>query len=193
MSRIGRKIIEIPSGVTVTITGSQVTVKGSKSELSVTVPAEITVSLEGNAVKVAAKDSLKRLFPYWGLTRALISNMVDGVTKGFEKKLEISGVGYRAKQSGSDGVTISAGFSDPVEFKAPKGIEIEVPDQNTIIIKGADKHMVGQTAANIRKIRPPEPYKGKGIKYSYETVRRKAGKAGKAVGSSTAGAAAPAK
>jgi large subunit ribosomal protein L6 len=182
MSRIGRKLIEIPDGVTVLVNGSVVTVKGSKSELIMDVPPEITVSLEGNTVKIVAKDGLRRLFPYWGLTRALISNMIDGVTKGFEKKLEISGVGYRAKQSGSDGVSISAGFSRPIEFRAPKGIEIQVPDQNTIIIKGADKHLVGQTAANIRKIRPPEPYKGKGIKYSFETVRRKAGKAGKAVG-----------
>lgn len=190
MSRIGRKLIEIPNGVTVLINGSVVTVKGSKDELTVNVPSEITVSLEGNSIKVVAKDSLKRLFPLWGLTRALISNMINGVTKGFEKKLEISGVGYRAKQNGSDGVSISAGFSHPIEFKAPKGIEIQVPDQNTIIIKGADRHMVGQVAANIRKIRPPEPYKGKGIKYSFETVRRKAGKAGKALGSATGAAAA---
>lgn len=188
MSRIGRKLIEIPNGVTVLVNGSVLTVKGPKDELTLNVPAEITVSLEGNKVKVEAKDSLKRLYPLWGLTRALISNMIDGVTKGYEKKLEIAGVGYRAKQNGSDGISISAGFSNPVEFKAPKGIEIQVPDQNTIIVKGADKHLVGQVAANIRKIRPPEPYKGKGIKYSFEIVRRKAGKAGKAVGSTGAAA-----
>lgn len=181
MSRIGKKLIEIPSEVTVLINGTSITVKGAKSELTMEVPAEISVSLEGNFVKVVAKDGLKRLYPYWGLTRALLSNMVTGVTKGFEKKLEISGVGYRAKPS-SEGVSISAGFSHPVEFKAPQGIDIQVPDQTTIIIKGADKHMVGQVAANIRKIRPPEPYKGKGIKYSTEVIRRKAGKAGKAVG-----------
>jgi len=182
MSRIGKKLIEIPNGVTVHINGSTVVVKGEKGQLTVEVPDEITASLDGNFVKITAKDSLKRLFPLWGLARALINNMVFGVSKGYEKKLEINGVGYRAKQSGFDGVSVSAGFSHPVEFKAPKGIEIQVPDQTTIIIKGADKHLVGQTAANIRKIRPPEPYKGKGIKYSTETIRRKAGKAGKAVG-----------
>jgi large subunit ribosomal protein L6 len=147
-----------------------------------TLPAEIEVSVENNFVKVHAKDGLKRLYPYWGLTRALIANMIYGVTKGYEKKLEMVGVGYRAKQNGNDGVSISAGFSNPIEYKAPKGIEIQVPDQTTIIIKGADRQMVGQVAANIRKIRKPEPYKGKGIRYSTEFVRRKAGKAGKALG-----------
>ena len=145
-------------------------------------PAEIIITVDGNMIKVDAKDQLKRLFPLWGLTRALIANMIEGVTKGYEKKLEMVGVGYRAKQSGSDGVSISAGFSHPIEYKAPKGIEIQVPDQNTIIIKGADRQTVGQVAANIRKIRKPEPYKGKGIKYADEVIRRKAGKAGKAVG-----------
>lgn len=182
MSRIGKKLIEIPSGITVNVNGSIVTVKGSKDELTMTAPPEIIVTVENNHVKVDAKDGLKRLFPYWGLTRALIANMIFGVSKGYEKKLEMVGVGYRAKQSGNDGVSISAGFSHPIEFKAPKGIEIQVPDQTTIIIKGADRQMVGQVAANIRKIRKPEPYKGKGIKYSTEFVRRKAGKAGKALG-----------
>ena len=182
MSRIGKKLIEIPSGVTVQINGSAIVVKGPKGELSMNGPAEIIVTIDGNMVKIEAKDELKRLFPLWGLTRALIANMIEGVTKGYEKKLEMVGVGYRAKQSGSDGVSISAGFSHPVEYKAPKGIEIQVPDQNTIIIKGADRQAVGQVAANIRKIRKPEPYKGKGIKYADEVIRRKAGKAGKAVG-----------
>jgi len=181
MSRIGKKLIEIPSGVTVQVDGSTVVVKGSKGELSFTAPSEIIVSVEDSFVKVLAKDELKRLFPLWGLTRAMIANMVMGVTNGYEKKLEMVGVGYRAKQN-SDGVSISAGFSHPVEFKSPQGIEIQVPDQNTIIVKGIDRQLVGQVAANIRKIRKPEPYKGKGIKYSNEVVRRKAGKAGKAVG-----------
>jgi large subunit ribosomal protein L6 len=182
MSRIGKKLIEIPSGVTVHIDGQAITVKGAKGELAIFAPDEIEVVVESNFVKVMAKDSLKRLFPYWGLTRALIANMITGVSKGYEKRLEMVGVGYRAKQSGGDGASISVGFSNPVEYKAPKGIEIQVPDQTTIIIKGMDRQLVGQVAANIRKIRPPEPYKGKGIKYFNEFVRRKAGKAGKAVG-----------
>jgi large subunit ribosomal protein L6 len=183
MSRIGKKSIEIPSGVTVQVSGSEVIVKGSKDELKMTFNPEIIVEVKDNLVNVKPKDDIKRLYPFWGLTRAMISNMIVGVSKGYEKKLEMVGVGYRAKQNGSEGVIITAGFSHPVDFKAPKGIEIQVPDQNTIIIKGADKHLVGQTASNIRKIRPPEPYKGKGIKYSGEVVRRKAGKAGKALGS----------
>ena len=180
MSRIGKKLIEIPAGIKVAVNGSEVKVTGAKGELSMTVNPEITVTVEGNMVKVEAKDDLKRLYPLWGLTRALIANMIEGFHKGYEIKLEMSGVGYRAKPLGSDGVSISAGFSHPVDYKAPKGVEIQVPDRTTIIIKGYDKHMVGQVAANLRKVRPPEPYKGKGIKYSYEVIRRKAGKAGKA-------------
>lgn len=180
MSRIGKKLIQIPSGITVEVNGSDVKVKGTKGEMSITTPDEIIVTVEGDIVRVEAKDGLKRLFPYWGLTRALIANMVEGLTKGYEIKLEMVGVGYRAKPLGSDGVSVSAGFSHPIDYKAPKGVEIQVPDQTTIIIKGYDKHMVGQVAANLRKIRPPEPYKGKGIKYATEVVRRKAGKAGKA-------------
>jgi len=179
MSRIGKKQIEIPSGVTLTVVDSVIFVKGPKGELSFKLVPEISLSIEGNICKVLAKDELKRLYPVWGLTRALIANNIEGVTKGFEKRLELVGVGYRAKQNGVDGVTITAGFSHPVEFKAPKGVEIQVPEQTSIIIKGADKDAVGQTAAVIRKIRPPEPYKGKGIKYVGEVVRRKAGKAGK--------------
>ncbi len=182
MSRIGKKLIEIPVGVSVEVVDSVVKVKGPKGELTFKPVPEIFVAVEGNVCQVTAKDELKRLFPVWGLTRALISNMIDGVTKGFEKKLELSGVGYRAKQNGPDGVIITAGYSHPVEFKAPKGVEILVPDQTNITIRGADKDAVGQTAAVIRKIRPPEPYKGKGIKYAGEVVRRKAGKAGKAAG-----------
>ena len=186
MSRIGKKLVEIPAGVNVSINGRTITVKSPKYELKLEFHPEVLVSVEGNMIKVSIKDDLKRLYPVWGLTRALIANMVEGVTKGYEERLELVGVGYRAKQNDPIGVTLSVWFSKPVEFKAPDGVEIQVLDQQTIIIKGPDKHLVGFTAAKIRKVRPPEPYKGKGIRYSGEVVRRKAGKAGKAVGAGAA-------
>jgi large subunit ribosomal protein L6 len=182
MSRIGKKTILIPESVKVELAGSLLKVAGPKGELSLTIDPEMEVTIVENVITVKAKDELKRLYPKWGLTRALINNMVVGVTKGFEVRLDMVGVGYRAKQNGADGAILTVGYSHPIDFKAPQGVTIQIPDQAVIVITGADRRLVGQTAANIRKIRPPEPYKGKGIKYVDEVVRRKAGKAGKAVG-----------
>ena len=178
MSRIGKNPILIPEGVTVTVQDSLVTVKGPKGELLCKVRPEIKVKVENNLVTAEIARKSKESDAYWGLTRALIANMVLGVTEGFEKKLELVGVGYRAKPS-SDGVSLSVGYSNPVELKAPEGVTIEVPDAQNIVVKGIDKQLVGLTAANIRKVRKPEPYKGKGIRYAGESVRRKAGKTGK--------------
>ena len=178
MSRIGKKPIEIPQGVSVEINGRNVVVKGSRGELSYTVRSEIKVSQTDGVLTVEIARQTGDAVAYWGLTRALIANMILGVSEGFEKKLELVGVGYRAKPM-PKGVSLSVGFSHPVEYEAPEGITIEVPDQQNITIKGNDKQLVGLTAAKIRKIRKPEPYKGKGIKYIGEIVRRKAGKSGK--------------
>ena len=178
MSRIGRNPILIPQGVTVTVDNSVVKVKGPKGELFVELRPEITAKVEGSTLTVTPKIDTKDTSAFWGLTRALIANMVKGVSEGFEKKLELVGVGYRAKAS-NGGVSLTLGFSHPVEFLAPQGIVFEVPDTQNISIKGADKQLVGQTAAKIRALRKPEPYKGKGIKYFGEKVRRKAGKSGK--------------
>ncbi len=179
MSRIGKMLIEIPQGVTVTTAEGKVVVKGPKGTLTQELRPEVTVLIKDNTVTVALKEESKTESAYWGLTRALINNMVKGVTQSFEKKLELVGVGYRVKKSGND-LTISIGFSHPVNVKAPEGISFDVPDEKNIIIKGSDKQLVGLTASLIRKIREPEPYKGKGIKYFGEHIRRKAGKAGKA-------------
>ncbi len=182
MSRVGKMPIAIPAGVTVDIAENNlVTVKGPKGELSRVLPAEMTIKEEGGEVIVERPDDLKRNKALHGLTRALINNMVIGVSAGFEKILEINGVGYRAAKQGNV-LNLSLGFSHPVEYPEPEGIEIEVPDQNKIIIRGISKEKVGQTAAEIRGYRPPEPYKGKGIKYSDEYIRRKVGKTGKAAG-----------
>lgn len=182
MSRVGKMPIAIPAGVTVDIAENNlVTVKGPKGELSRVLPAEMTIKKEGEEVIVERPDDLKRNKALHGLTRALINNMVIGVSAGFEKILEINGVGYRAAKQGNV-LNLSLGFSHPVEYPEPEGIEIEVPDQNKIIIRGISKEKVGQTAAEIRGYRPPEPYKGKGIKYSDEYIRRKVGKTGKAAG-----------
>jgi large subunit ribosomal protein L6 len=178
MSRIGKQIILIPQGVTVTVNGSKVVVKGPKGELSHEVRPEISVKVENGVITVAVSRETKNSNAYWGLTRALIANMVKGVTEGFEKKLELVGVGYRAKASGT-GVSLAVGYSNPVEFPAPSGIKIDVIDTQNVTISGADKQLVGLTAANIRKVRKPEPYKGKGIKYAGEFIKRKAGKSGK--------------
>ena len=179
MSRIGKMIIEIPQGVTVTTTEGQVVVKGAKGTLTQSLRPEVIVSIHDSVVTVALKEEHKTESAYWGLTRALINNMVKGVTDGFEKKLELVGVGYRVKKNGND-LIISIGFSHPVNVKAPEGISFEVPDEKNVVIRGSDKQLVGLTASLIRKIREPEPYKGKGIKYFGEHIRRKAGKAGKA-------------
>ncbi|HBQ25832.1 MAG TPA: 50S ribosomal protein L6 [Syntrophomonas sp.] len=177
MSRIGKKPISLPAGVKVTVDGNTVTIQGSKGTLVQTLPEGITISQEDNQILVERADDNKHQRALHGLSRALIANMVEGVTNGFEKKLELVGVGYRAQMQGKK-LVISIGFSHPVEIDAPDGIEFEVPAPTRITIKGIDKQLVGNTAAHIRAIRKPEPYKGKGIKYENEYIRRKAGKAG---------------
>ncbi|MDY3777548.1 MAG: 50S ribosomal protein L6 [Candidatus Onthovivens sp.] len=178
MSRIGRMPIAIPTGVTVTIAeNNKVTVKGPKGTLERVLPSEMDIKLEGDTVTVTRPNDLKKMKSLHGLTRTLINNMVVGVTEGYEKVLEVNGVGYRVQKSGKK-ITLHLGYSHPVEIEDPEGIESSV-DGNKIIIKGIDKEKVGQYAANIREKRAPEPYKGKGIKYADEVIRRKVGKTGK--------------
>lgn len=177
MSRIGKEPVPIPSGVDVTLADGTVTVKGPKGELSEPVPDGITVDIRADEVVVTRASDEREHRSLHGLTRSLIANMVTGVTQGYTKNLEIVGVGYRAQARGSDGLVIQAGYSHPVEVTAPEGITFEVPSPTRITVSGADKQAVGQVAANIRAIRKPEPYKGKGIRYAGEQVRRKAGKA----------------
>ena len=181
MSRIGRLPINVPAGVTVKVTDHEVAVKGPKGELKMQYASPIIVKVEGAVVNVERPDEAKRTRQLHGLTRTLVANMVEGVTRGFAKNLEIQGVGYRAQMQGAK-LGLQLGFSHPVAFDPPKGIEIKVEGTNKIQISGADKQQVGQTAAQIRSIRPPEPYKGKGIRYEGEYVRRKLGKAGKTAG-----------
>ena len=179
MSRIGREPITVPAGVTVTVAdGNVVTVKGPLGELNQTFASQITISQDGDKINVTRPNDEKANRALHGLTRTLLNNMVVGVTKGFEKKLEIVGVGYRVeKQAGK--IVLGLGYSHPVVFEEVNGIKFECPDQTTILVKGIDKQAVGQMAAVIRSKRPPEPYLGKGIKYSGEYIRRKAGKTGK--------------
>ena len=179
MSRIGREPIAIPAGATVTIAdGNVVTVKGPLGELTQKFTDVLTIAQEGDKIIVTRPNDEKETRALHGLTRTLVNNMVVGVTKGFEKKLEIVGVGYRAeKQSGK--IVLGLGYSHPVIFEEKDGVKFEVPDNTTIIVKGIDKQAVGQIAAVIRSKRPPEPYLGKGIKYTGERIRRKAGKTGK--------------
>ena len=179
MSRIGKMPIAIPAGVTVSIAeNNKVTVKGPKGTLERVLPAEMEIKQEGTEITVSRPNDLKKMRSLHGLTRTLISNMVTGVTDGFEKKLEVNGVGYRAAKQGKK-LTLTLGYSHPVEMEDPEGIETVVEGQNLIIVKGCDKEKVGQFAAEIRDKRRPEPYKGKGIKYADETIRRKVGKTGK--------------
>ena len=179
MSRIGRLPVAIPAGVTVDIQeNNHVVVKGPKGTLERTLPAEMSIKVEDGHVVVTRPSDLKKMKALHGLTRTLIHNMVVGVTDGFEKKLEVNGVGYRAAKSGNK-LTLNLGYSHPVEMIDPEGIEAVVEGQNVIIVKGIDKEKVGQYAAEIRDKRRPEPYKGKGIKYADETIRRKVGKTGK--------------
>ena len=179
MSRIGRMPIAIPAGVTVEVAeNNKVTVKGPKGTLERVLASEMTVKVEGAQVVVERPNDLKRIKSLHGLTRTLINNMIVGVTNGYEKVLEINGVGYRAQKSGKV-LTLSLGYSHPVEMVDPEGIESICEGQNKIIVKGIDKEKVGQYAADIRDKRRPEPYKGKGIKYSDEVIRRKVGKTGK--------------
>ena len=179
MSRIGNAPIAIPDGVDVSVSGRDVTVKGSKGELSITLPGEITASVEDGTFTAVRPDDSGENKAMHGLARTLVANMVTGVSEGFTKKLEIVGVGYRAAAKGSNALEMQLGFSHPVHIQAPEGIEFEVPQQTEIIVKGIDKQLVGQVAADIRKWRKPEPYKGKGIKYEGERIIRKAGKAAK--------------
>jgi large subunit ribosomal protein L6 len=178
MSRIGRQPIAIPGGVEVAVDGSRVSVKGPKGTLERTFHPDMRIFIEDGSVRVERPSDERSHRSLHGLTRSLIANMVEGVTNGYEKRLEIVGVGYRATLKGED-LELAVGFSHPVSFRPAPGIEFEVPAQNRVVIRGIDKQQVGEVAAEIRKIRKPEPYKGKGIRYEGEYVRKKAGKAAK--------------
>jgi large subunit ribosomal protein L6 len=178
MSRIGRSPIKVPSGVEVTVAPGRVSVKGPNATLERTLPSEITVDKEGDEIHVKRPSDSGHHRSLHGLTRTLIANMVLGVTEGFEKQLEIHGVGYRAVSKGRD-VELSLGFSHPVLFPAPEGVTLEVPAPNRITIKGANKELVGQVAADLRALRKPDPYKQKGVRYAGEHIRKKAGKTAK--------------
>ena len=178
MSRIGRLPIDIPSGVNVTIDGSAVTVKGPKGELALTVASPIEVKLDGSQLLVSRPDDERASRSLHGLTRTLIANQIIGVTDGYTKGLDIVGTGYRVAADGS-GITFALGFSHPITVQPPAGITFTVEGNNRVIVSGIDKQAVGEVAANLRKLRKPEPYKGKGVRYTGEIVRRKAGKSGK--------------
>ena len=177
MSRIGKLPIDVPAGVTITVDTDVITVKGTKGELTVPHLSDVTVTLEGTQAVVTRKDDERIAKAQHGLQRALLANAVEGVTKGFEKKLEVNGVGFRVASSNNE-LTMSLGFSHEVKYKAPEGVSVS-NDKMTIIVSGIDKQAVGQVAAEIRSLKKPEPYKGKGIKYADEVLLRKAGKAGK--------------
>jgi large subunit ribosomal protein L6 len=179
MSRIGKQPIPVPSGVEVSIDGAHVTVKGPKGTLEHDAPPTIALSREGDDIVVTRADDERENRALHGLTRSLVANMVRGVAEGYERELEIVGVGYRATAQGPAKLELQLGFSHSVQFEAPEGITFEVPQPTRITVRGCDKQLVGQVAANIRKIRKPEPYKGKGIRYADEYVRRKAGKSAK--------------
>ncbi len=187
MSRIGRLPVKIPSGVTVTLRDHTITVTGSKGELTRTLHRELRLTVEEGVVRVDRPSNSKLHRSLHGLTRTLVANMIEGVSKGYEKQLELVGVGYRAARQGQD-LVLTVGYSYPVKYPVPPGITVEVPEPTRVIIRGVSKEVVGQLTAEVRNIRPPEPYKGKGILYRGERIRRKAGKTGKATG-----AAAPAK
>ena len=179
MSRIGKKVIEVPEGVEVAIDeNNHVTVKGPLGTLSEKLSKEMIIKQEGNEITVTRPSDIKKHKSLHGLTRSLIANMVHGVAKGYEKKLEIVGVGYRAVKQGNQ-IVLSLGYSHPIELTAPEGISIEAPTQTEVVVKGIDKQKVGNYAAKIRAYRKPEPYKGKGVRYAGEYIRRKEGKTGK--------------
>ena len=179
MSRIGKAPITVPAGVDVTVSGRTISVKGPKGTLTRELPGSITVAQDGDTLVCERPNDENKTKAMHGLTRSLVNNMVIGVTDGFRKELEIVGVGYRAEAQGPTALRLNLGFSHPVDVKAPEGITFEVPAQTQIVVTGIDKEIVGQVAANIRSIRKPEPYKGKGVRYAGERVLRKAGKAGK--------------
>ena len=175
MSRIGKKPVPVPSGVTANIEGQTVKVKGPKGALQVVLPDEVTVKMEDGSVKVDPRNETKRARSMWGTSRTLVNNLITGVTKGYERKLEITGVGYRASLQGKN-LQIALGYSHDVVYPIPEGIAVATPKPTEIVITGIDKQQVGQVAANIRAWRAPEPYKGKGVKYAGEFIFRKAGK-----------------
>ena len=177
MSRIGKLPVTIPAGVTVTLQGNTVQVKGPKGELSRAINPDLTVTIDGSTLTVARPSDETRHKALHGLSRTLIANMVEGVSKGYAKQLEITGVGFKAEAK-QFGLQLALGFSHQIQYKAPAGIKLSAPQPTQVVIEGADKEIVGQVAAEIRSLRPPEPYKGKGIKYAGEVIRRKAGKAG---------------
>ena len=178
MSRIGNKPITVPEGVELKIDGQKITVKGPKGSLEKEFHKNMKINLEDNVITVVRPDDEPENRSLHGLTRTLLNNMIEGTVKGFESKLEVNGVGYRASKKGNN-LLLNLGYSHPVEVEAPAGITFDVPNQNEIIVKGVDKELVGQTAAIVRTKRPPEVYRGKGIKYAEEVIRRKEGKAGK--------------
>ena len=175
MSRVAKAPVEVPAGVTITLSGQDIKVKGPVGELSRTIHSDVVISQEENNIITNIVADVKGAWAQAGTARALINNMVEGVSKGFEKKLVLNGVGYRAKAAGKN-LNLSLGFSHPVDHTIPEGITVETPSQTEVVLKGADKQLVGQVAANIRAYRKPEPYKGKGIRYSDEYVRRKEAK-----------------
>jgi large subunit ribosomal protein L6 len=177
MSRIGRKPVPVPNGVTVTLDGNTISVKGPKGELSRKLHPDMQVAVENGNVNVTRPSDEQNHRALHGLTRSLIANMVEGVTQGYRKQLEITGVGYKAEVK-PFGLQLALGYSHPVEYRAPAGIKLTAPQPTAVVIEGADKEKVGQVAAEIRALRKPEPYKGKGVKYQGEQIRRKAGKAG---------------
>jgi large subunit ribosomal protein L6 len=175
MSRVGKKPVAVPSGVTASVEGQMVKMKGAKGELSFLVPDEVSVAMDKGAVTVAPRDSSKTARAKWGMSRAQVANLIEGVTKGFEKRLEISGVGYKAAVAGK-ALKLSLGYSHDVDYAIPAGITITAPRPTEVVVAGIDKQKVGQIAAEIREFRTPEPYKGKGVKYAGEFVFRKEGK-----------------
>jgi large subunit ribosomal protein L6 len=177
MSRIGKLPVVVPSGVTVTLDGNRISVKGPNGELSRVLPSDLSVAREDDRIVVSRPSDESRHKALHGLARTLVANMVEGVTKGYRKQLEIVGVGYKAEVR-PYGLQLALGYSHPIEYRAPRGIKLTAPAPTQVVIEGADKEIVGQVAAELRSLRPPEPYKGKGIKYAGEQIRRKAGKAG---------------
>ncbi|MBB4041874.1 large subunit ribosomal protein L6 [Microvirga flocculans] len=175
MSRVGKKPVPVPSGVTATVDGQLVKMKGAKGELSFLVPEEVSVALENGAVSVNPRDDSKTARAKWGMSRAQVANLVEGVSKGFEKRLEINGVGYKAAVAGKV-LKLSLGYSHDIDYAIPAGVTITTPKPTEVVVAGIDKQVVGQTAAEIREYRGPEPYKGKGVKYADEFIFRKEGK-----------------